>query len=306
MKIEKIIFASDFKGIALRKKLFKYAKHLNVTIEDIGIKEGSPLDFVDVTKLLAQKLSFPNVFGILICNDGHGVAIAANRYPFIRAVRGSCEKDVEAIRNKLDANVLCLGCKNTSLEQAKSCLDVFINTPFKLNKYGNSVEKLATAATLHVDTGINLIVRGVIVYNNHILLSKPTQLNTEFANGFYFLPGGHVEYNESAITALKREIYEEMKLQVKKSIFMGALECSWNKKGEIYHELNLVYYVEIPQLSLSVPPMSSEPFIEFIWCPLSDLSNYYILPEKFTSLLQEMDIPEKKSFFYSQMLKLPD
>lgn len=303
MKNKKIIFASDFKGLELRKNLLEYANQRGIPVEDIGIAEGSPLDFVDITKQLALKLGFLNVYGVLICNDGHGVAMAANKYNFIRATLCSSKKDVQIARKKLNSNVLCFGCKNFSLEQARSCLDAFIKTPFESDKYGHNIEKLASFATSHANQGINLIVRGVIIYNNHILLSTTTQHNKEFAKGLYFLPGGHVNYNESAISALKRETSEEMYLQIEELKFIGALECSWNKKGEIYHELNLVYRVNISNLSLSTPPNSSEPFIEFVWCPLSDLSNYHILPEQLKPMLQEIEKNNNTTLFYSQMMQ---
>jgi len=299
--VEKIIFASDFKGIDLRKKLFDYAKHLDIAVEDIGIFADSALDFVDVTKQLALKLSSSNVFGVLICNDGHGVSMTANKFNFIRAALCSSAEDAQAVRKNLNSNVLCLGCKNFSLDQARSCLDTFISTPFDSGKYGESIEKLGSIATLHADKGVNLIVRGVITHQNYILLSTTTRHNQEFAKDLYFLPGGHVNYNESASSALKREIFEEMHLQVKDLKFIGVLECSWDKKGAIYHELNLIYRVDIPNLSLSAPPKSSEPFIEFVWSPLSNLSDYRILPEQLNPMLQEIAKNSDTALFYSQM-----
>ncbi|MDJ0651581.1 MAG: RpiB/LacA/LacB family sugar-phosphate isomerase [Simkaniaceae bacterium] len=303
MKFSKIIFASDFKGIGLRKKLLEYATGLNLCIEDIGIFEGSPLDFVDITKQLALKLTSSNICGLLICNDGHGVTMAANKYNYIRAALCGSKKDAEAVRKKLNANVLCLGSKNLPIDQAKSCLDIFISTSFEPTKYKKAIEKLKTVATIHSDQGVNLIVRGIITCNDHILLSTTTQHNKEFAKDLYFLPGGHVDYNEPATSALEREILEEMGLQAKELKFMGALECSWNKKGSLYHEINLIYLVSIPNLSLNAPPQSSEPFIKFVWCPLSAISNYHILPEQLGIMLQEMDVNVDIRCFYSQMVQ---
>lgn len=304
MKKKTVIFASDFKGVEFRKKLLEYANQLeDLSLEDIGILEGSPLDFVDIAKQLALKLEHSDAFGVLICSDGHGVAMAANKFNFIRAALCSSEKDAQAARKKLNANVLCLGSKHLSLEAAQRCLEAFVKTPFEADKYGSSVEKLAACATLHADKGINLIVRGVIICDHHILLSRPTHHNKEFEKDLYFLPGGHVDYNESAISALEREILEEMHLRIEGLEFIGALECSWNKKKKIYHELNLVYRVNISNLSLSAPPQSSEPFLEFVWCPLSNISHYSILPDKLKPMLQEATEKRKTTSFYSQMIR---
>lgn len=303
MLVEKIIFASDFKGIELRKRLCEYATQLNISVEDVGVSENSPLDFVDITKQLALNLSSPKVFGVLICRNSHGISMAANRYNSIRAASCNSKKEAEEIRKQLNSNVLCLGSKNLSLDQAKSYLDAFVTTPFEGEKYGKSVDKLNTFATFHAEKGINLIVRGVITFQNHILLSTTTPHNREFAKDLYFLPGGHVEYNESSIVALKREIKEEMYLEVGDLKFIGALECSWDKKGDVYHEINLIYHVNIPDLSLKSPPKSSDPFIEFVWCPVQNLSEYSILPKQINPLLQEVSVNSNTALFFSQMIQ---
>lgn len=45
------------------------------------------------------------------------------------------------------------------------------------------------------------------------LLQK--RANSSFANGFWSLPGGHVESSESLLKALQRELLEELNIKVK-------------------------------------------------------------------------------------------
>jgi 8-oxo-dGTP pyrophosphatase MutT (NUDIX family) len=154
----------------------------------------------------------------------------------------------------------------------------------------------------HTYNGINVIVRAVIMHQNHVLLSVPTNSNTQFSSNLYFLPGGHIDYLEPAIEALKRELLEEMSIEIKNVDFLNALECSWNRKGNPYHELNLVYRVDIENLSLKNPPKSSEPTLEFIWAPLEKIKNYKILPEKLKPIIQNVGKSEKEHPLYlSQM-----
>lgn len=84
--------------------------------------------------------------------------------------------------------------------------------------------------------------------------------------------------------------------------FVGALECSWDRKGSIYHELDLVYKIESPSLSLKHPPESTEPYIKFVWCPFSKLSSYKILPQQLIPMIQEAVRCQSNALFYSQML----
>jgi ribose 5-phosphate isomerase B len=298
----KIIFACDYRGVDLKKQLFEYAKTLDYDFKDIGIEEGSLLDYVDITKNLVSELTNQEAFGVIICENGQGVAMAANRYKTIRAAICRNIEDAMSARRKLDANVLCLGSKQTSLEEAINCLDAFISTPFKAEKHKSCVSKLFMNVSDHTYNGINVIVRAVIMHQNHVLLSVPTNSNTQFSSNLYFLPGGHIDYLEPAIEALKRELLEEMSIEIKNVDFLNALECSWNRKGNPYHELNLVYRVDIENLSLKNPPKSSEPTLEFIWAPLEKIKNYKILPEKLKPIIQNVGKSEKEHPLYlSQM-----
>lgn len=303
MKEKKIIFASDYRGIGLRESLVTHAKSLGLDIKDIGIQDGSPLDYVDITKQLITELDGQDAVGVLICGSGQGVTISANRSNKIRAVLCHSSEDAENARSKLNANVLCLGSKNSSLEEAIRCFTTFIDTPFKSEKHEHSASKLSTSATEHTYSGVNMIVRGVIIHENHVLLTTTTKINTEFSSDLYFLPGGHVDYKESAIDALRRELKEEMAIDMDGADFIGALECSWDRKGRIYHELNLVYKVHISNLSLNNPPIAVDPFHQFIWRPLSEIPNYKILPGKLIPLITEaVSTQGSRSVFLSQML----
>ena len=53
--------------------------------------------------------------------------------------------------------------------------------------------------------GIHVLVRAVIIDQDNILLCQTLDLPVSF----YFLPGGHVEHEESASSALIRELSEE-------------------------------------------------------------------------------------------------
>lgn len=126
---------------------------------------------------------------------------------------------------------------------------------------------------------IHLIVRALIVKSNQILLLKPSQLNKDFSHELCFLPGGHVERGESAKHALKRELTEELGMDCAIEQCMGMLECTWNRKGSLYHELNLIFLVNEPSLSTNNPPSSKEKHIQFFWHPVDELKGLTLLPK---------------------------
>ena len=113
---------------------------------------------------------------------------------------------------------------------------------------------------------IEIPVRGVCVKLNQILLC-----HTKNARNTY-LPGGHVEFMESAADALLREMLEETGMSVRVGRFLGAVEHSFVQKGEKHCEINLLFEMDIPELSVDMDPPSLEDHIDLRWVSLKELS----------------------------------
>ncbi|MCD6233110.1 NUDIX domain-containing protein [bacterium] len=64
------------------------------------------------------------------------------------------------------------------------------------------------------DKKISVLVRAVIEVKGKILVCKKK------GNKYYFFPGGHIEFGESAKKALKREIKEELGLNIKECFLL--------------------------------------------------------------------------------------
>jgi RpiB/LacA/LacB family sugar-phosphate isomerase len=286
-----ITIASDYVGVDLKEKLLNDSElSKEIRFIDIGIERGSLLDYVDISKKLADSLLFnSDSLGIIICESGHGVAIALNRFTHIRATTCNNIIDAATTREKLNANVLCVGSKCLDLESAKNVIRAFIKTKFLSEKHGICVAKLHTNQTTHHKHGVNLIVRAIITHQDHILLTTTTDDNKNFAPNLFFLPGGHVEYNERALSALKREIWEEMNLEFYDEKFVGALECAWNREGSIYHEINIVYKIQIDHMNLEAPPIAVDhKFHKFVWKSLAELEGLPLLPVALKQIIYNM------------------
>jgi ADP-ribose pyrophosphatase YjhB (NUDIX family) len=110
---------------------------------------------------------------------------------------------------------------------------------------------------------IEILVRGVCVKRGQILLCQSVgAANT-------YLPGGHVEFRETARAALEREILEEMGVKSKAGRFLGCVEHAFRQRGRWHAEINLLFELRIPSLSPDAKPKTREEWIAFRWCPLT-------------------------------------
>ena len=117
---------------------------------------------------------------------------------------------------------------------------------------------------------IHVLSRAVIVDSSHILLCKTLDL----PSSFYFLPGGHVEYGESAYDALLREIMEETGSKSTIKRFLGCLEYSFEPGHSSIchnHEYNFIFEIESEGLKRERKIPKLEAHIELLWMPLEKL-----------------------------------
>ncbi len=119
---------------------------------------------------------------------------------------------------------------------------------------------------------VEIIARGVCIRDGMVLLC-----HTQGADNTY-LPGGHVDFGESAGAALVREIQEEMGVESHATEFLGAVEHTFEQKGETHCEVNLVFSLEINGLEPGVTPKSREAHIDFLWCDVGLLDETALEP----------------------------
>ena len=82
-----------------------------------------------------------NSFGLLICGSGIGMSMVANRYKDVRAALCLNEKMAKLSREHNNANVLVLGSRLISCEEAIKCFIMFFNTEFEGGRHQARLEK---------------------------------------------------------------------------------------------------------------------------------------------------------------------
>ena len=139
----KLFIAADQLGVEVKKELIEYLKSNEIEALEIGIENSELDDYPDFAFKLGRLVrENENSLGILICGNGVGMAIAANKVDGIRCVRAVDSDDAFKGKNHNGANVLALGA-NLGIERIKEIVDTFISTkPASLDRYVNRINKI--------------------------------------------------------------------------------------------------------------------------------------------------------------------
>lgn len=142
--LKTIAIASDHKGFNLKQSVIKYLQKENYKIIDYGPSTDSiSVDYPDYAQQICQNmLENVNLLGILVCNTGVGMAIAANRFKHIRAAVCNDIETVEMSRKHNDINILVLGASKISGQKAIEMIKVFLNTKFESGRHLKRIDKL--------------------------------------------------------------------------------------------------------------------------------------------------------------------
>lgn len=139
-----IYLGADHGGFTFKEKIKEFLKELKIEYQDLGNLKFEPGDdFVDYAVAVAKKVVETNGKGILVCTNGEGMCIAANKIKGIRAASPSTKKAAIRSREDLDANVLCLGEHVLSFREAKKIIRVWLETDFfKAERYIRRLNKI--------------------------------------------------------------------------------------------------------------------------------------------------------------------
>jgi len=141
---------------------------------------------------------------------------------------------------------------------------------------------------------IENIVRAIIIKENKILLARQIGCN------YTFLPGGHIEFGETAETALLRELDEEIGISGKCGRFLCTIENIFtDARGAKCHEAAL-YFIFVPGLKYRPCDfVSKESHLEFIWAEIEEAGSFNLKPDILEGIIQKLSLNKKPDRFYS-------
>lgn len=131
----KFFIASDHAGFELKNKIKDYLETLGLAVEDLGPTSFETADdYPDYALPVAKKVAAGEGDGILICDTGIGMAIAANKVKGVRAALVTTPFMAQRAREHNNVNVLVLGAEINKWVEVEEILNAFLSTRFSPDK----------------------------------------------------------------------------------------------------------------------------------------------------------------------------
>ena len=139
--MNKVLIASDHAGFKLKNILIEELQG-EITFEDLGPFSENSVDYPDYAKKLSKKINLKNdLVGVLICGSGIGMSMVANRFKNVRAALCMNNKMSMLARQHNNANILVLGSRLISEQEAIKCLLVFLKTNYEGGRHQARLDK---------------------------------------------------------------------------------------------------------------------------------------------------------------------
>jgi len=140
----RISIGADHAGFTLKESLRDMLAKEGHEVVDHGTNSTESVDYPDYAGAVANDVAGGHADrGILVCYTGVGMSIAANKIHGVRAALGTNIDEVRLVRGHNDANVLTLGARFTSPQDAQDMVREFLQTQFEGGRHARRTGKIA-------------------------------------------------------------------------------------------------------------------------------------------------------------------
>ena len=142
-KTKTLALGCDHGGYELKEYIKIKIAESGYSVRDFGTFSPDSMDYPDVAHPVASAVNSGQYeMAILICGNGNGICMTANKYAGIRAAL--CWKTELAMlaREHNDANILCLPGRFISQYEALNAVMAFLTTDFEGGRHQARIEKI--------------------------------------------------------------------------------------------------------------------------------------------------------------------
>ena len=138
----RIAIGCDHRGLNIKQAVNKLIAEAGHSYEDLGTYTTDSVDYPDIARKITEVVASGNFDrGILICDTGIGMSMAANKVKGIRAALCHDAFDARRARQHNDANIICLAAARGE-SQLPEIIDAFFTGEFEGGRHLNRLNKI--------------------------------------------------------------------------------------------------------------------------------------------------------------------
>jgi len=144
----RIALGCDHRGFKMKQAVMEFLQQSGYSYHDFGCYSTESVDYPDFAQKVGNAVASGEFDrGILICDTGIGMCIAANKIKGIRAAL--CHDTFTAKRARLhnDANILCLRGENIEVNEAREIVKTYLSTTFEGGRHIPRLNKIKVLET---------------------------------------------------------------------------------------------------------------------------------------------------------------
>ncbi|SCL17864.1 ribose 5-phosphate isomerase B [Micromonospora nigra] len=142
----RVYLGSDHAGYELKVHLANHLATQGYDVVDVGPKAYDPDDDYPAFCLHtgSRVVADPGSLGVVIGGSGNGEQIAANKVAGVRAALAWSVETAQLGRQHNDANVVAVGGRQHTLDEATAIVEAFLSTPFSgSDRHARRIDQMA-------------------------------------------------------------------------------------------------------------------------------------------------------------------
>ena len=138
-----IAIGSDHAGFTSKEKIKEFLSALGHTVTDFGTHSEEPVDYPLFIRPVAEAVARGEAErGVVLGGSGNGEAMAANRVKGVRCALCWNVETARLARQHNDANIISLGQRMLSEEDALEIVRVWLDTGFEGGRHVRRIQLL--------------------------------------------------------------------------------------------------------------------------------------------------------------------
>ena len=139
----RIALAADHRGYKFKQQLKTELRRLGHEVEDFGPESEASCDYPDAAIPAARSVADgKSERAILVCSNGIGMSMLANRVPGVRGALVYNEQTARMTRQHHDSNVLCLGADELPEDRLLEMVRIWLEAEFEGGRHARRIAKL--------------------------------------------------------------------------------------------------------------------------------------------------------------------